>query len=62
MKRLLQGTLLVGCLLVTACRQPPAPEVVAAVQAEQEPSRKAGRWTIGFRWRDDPGHACWLLI
>lgn len=47
MKRLLQGTLLVVCLLVAACRQPPAPEVVAAVQAEQEPEQES--WQVDYR-------------
>ncbi len=47
MRGLLHGTLLAGCLLVVACRQPPTPEVVAAVQAEQEPKQEG--WQVDYR-------------
>ncbi len=47
MKRMLQGMLLAGTLLVAACRQSPAPEVVAAVQAEQEPEQES--WQVDYR-------------
>ncbi len=41
------GLLMCGLLLVTACRQPPAPEVIAAVQAEQQPEQES--WQVDYR-------------
>lgn len=48
MKRLLlYGTLTASWLLGAACRKPPTPEVVAAVQAEQEPEQES--WQVDYR-------------